>query len=535
MLAVVWNRTLRLKVAKATTALQQELRERQRVEAALRRSEGKLALHLDQTLVGVIEFDRDFRVAYWNPAAERIFGWSKEEVTGRIADFLLPPELRPALREEWRQLLAGTGGWHKVNANLTRDGGPITCEWFNTALADDAGHVHGVMSMALDVSERERREEAQTRAQRLESLAVLAGGIAHDFNNLLTGIIGNLSLLLQDDPPRAVQAELLSEAEAAAWRAQALTRQLLTFARGGAPVKALLDLGPLARQAALFASRGSAGTCRVEVPEGLWPVEADAGQLGQVVQNLVLNALEARPDGLVEISLANVERDPPAVPAGPCVRLRVSDQGPGIPTERQHRIFDPFYSTKERGSGLGLAVTHSIVTRHGGLVEVRSAAGQGTTFDLFLPALPDRTVVLPAPRALAPAMRLRVLVMDDDESIRRVAQRALTPAGCEVEVAADGEEAVARWRAAREAGRAFDLVVLDLTVPGGMAGQETLAVLRALDPGVQAIVSSGYSSSHVMAEYRAHGFAAAIKKPWSADELRRAVAAVGDGPGASQA
>jgi PAS domain S-box-containing protein len=530
MLAVVWNRTLRRRVARATTELEQELRERQRIEAALRRSEGKLALHLDQTLVGVIELDRDFQIAYWNPAAERIFGWSRGEVTGKVAEFLLPADLRPALLAQWRQLMAGTGGWHSVNANLMRDGTPITCEWFNTALADDAGHVHGVMSMVLDVSERARREEAQARAQRLESLAVLAGGIAHDFNNLLTGILGNVSLLLEGGRPGAEQAELLEEAEAAARRAQALTRQLLTFARGGAPVKALLDLGPLVRQSALFATRGAAGSCRVDVPEGLWPVEADAGQLGQVVQNLVLNALEARPDGLVELSLANVQREPPARPAGPCVRLSVSDQGPGIPSDRLQRIFDPFYSTKERGTGLGLAVTHSIMARHGGLVEVRSSAGQGTTFDLFLPAQPDRIVVSSPPRSPAPAMRLRVLIMDDDEAIQRVARRTLGQAGCEIEVAADGEQAVARWRAARAAGRSFDLVVLDLTVPGGMGGQETLATLRALDPDVRAIVSSGYSHSEVLADYRAHGFTAAISKPWSADELRRVVAAVGHRP-----
>jgi PAS domain S-box-containing protein len=315
LLAVAWNSTLRRRVDVATTTLQQELRERHRIEAALRRSEGKLALHLDQTLVGVIVFDRDFRIAYWNPAAERIFGWPRAEVFGKVAGFLVPEEIKPAVQAGWGQLLAGTGGWHQVNDNLTRDGRTISCEWFNTTLRDDAGQVYGVMSLALDMSERERRAEAQARAQRLESLAVLAGGIAHDFNNLLTGILGNLSLLLEDDPPHADQAELIREAEAAARRAQALTRQLLTFARGGGPMKTLLELGALVSEAAHFASRGASGTCRVEVPEGLWPVEADPGQLGQVVQNLVLNALEARPDGVVTISLANVQRQPPARPA----------------------------------------------------------------------------------------------------------------------------------------------------------------------------------------------------------------------------
>jgi PAS domain S-box-containing protein len=527
LLAVAWNRALRRQVAKATSELQRELGERRRAEAALRRSEGKLALHLDQTAVGVIEFDRDFRVVYWNPAAERIFGWTRAEAIGASADFLIPVEQRPEVQQVWQQILERSGGWHHVNSNRTRDGRTISCEWFNTALADDAGRVYGVMSLALDVSERERREEAQGRAQRLESLALLAGGIAHDFNNLLTGILGNLSLLLTDDPPPVERAEMLGEGAAAARRAQALTRQLLTFSRGGAPVKTLLDPGPVVREAALFASRGAAGTCRLDVPAGLWTLEADAGQLGQVVQNLVLNGLEARPDGEVVISLANVRREPPATPAGPCLHLRVADRGGGIPADRLERIFDPFYSTKDRGSGLGLAVTHSIVARHGGQVEVHSVPGQGTTFDVFLPALPDRPAASPAPRVPGPAMRLRVLVMDDEEPILRLAQRALGSAGCQVEVAVNGVEAVARWRAARDAGHPFDVVVLDLTVPGQMAGQETLAALRELDPAVRAVVSSGYSASEVLADHRAHGFVAAIGKPWSADELRRVVAEVG--------
>jgi PAS domain S-box-containing protein len=529
LVVVGWSRALRRRVARATADLQLELGERRRVEEALRRSERKLAFHLDQTAVGVIEFDQEFRIAYWNPAAERIFGWTRAEAMGKGADLLMTEAQRAELFQAGGQLLQHPGAWHHVSANQTRDGRTITCEWFNTTLADDAGQVYGLMSLAVDVSERVGREEAQRRAQRLESLAVLAGGIAHDFNNLLTGILGNLSLLLTDDPPPADRLEMLTEAEAAARRAQALTRQLLTFSRGGAPTKALIDPGPLVREAALFASRGAAGACRLEIPAGLWTVEADAGQLGQVVQNLVINGLEARLDGEVDVLLANVRRPPQATPTGPCLRLRVTDHGVGIPAERLGRIFDPFYSTKDRGSGLGLAVTHSIVVRHGGQVEVHSTLGQGTTFDVFLPALPERTVEVapPTPPTPTPAMNLRVLYMDDEEPILRLAQRTLSSAGCEVEVAISGVEAVMRWRVARDQGRPFDVVVLDLTVPGRMGGEETLSALRALDPAVRAVVSSGYSSSEVMADHRAHGFTAAITKPWTAEELRRVVAAVG--------
>jgi PAS domain S-box-containing protein len=526
-LVAVWTRALRREVARATAELQAELAERRRAEAALRRSERKLTLHLEQTIVGVIEFDLDFRVAYWNTAAERIFGWPGEEILHRSAEVLLPSADRAGSREAFQTLRSGSGGWRNVSQNITRDGRTITCEWFNTVLNDDAGGVSGVMSLAFDVSDRERREEAQARAERLESLAVLAGGIAHDFNNLLTVILGNLSLALDDDPPLPERRELLGEATAAARRAQSLTRQLLTFARGGAPLRAVLDVGPIVEEAARFASRGAAAACHVDISPGLWPVNGDAGQLAQVVQNLVLNAIEAHPSGTVQVSASNVPPDgqAPLSLKGPAVRLRVRDHGPGIPSENLSRIFYPFFSTKERGSGLGLAVTHSVVTRHGGHVEVRSTPGEGAAFDVYLPAVVGGRPAVPEPAPLTTARRsqARILVMDDEESLRRLAKRVLSAAGFEVEVTCDGAETVASWRTAKEAGRPFQLAVLDLTVPGAMGGVETLAALRVIDPDVRAVVSSGYSEGLAIAD-ATQGFDAVVPKPWSADEFRRVVA-----------
>ncbi|MGC4118826.1 MAG: transporter substrate-binding domain-containing protein [Myxococcales bacterium] len=530
VLAVSWSYSLRRKVAAATAALQSELVERRRAEAALRASQSKLALHLEQSLVGVLEFDREFRIVYWNTGAERIFGWPASEVLGQSAEsILLPESSRTGVRTVFEALLGGTGGRYSLNENLVRAGGVITCEWFNSPLVDERGVTTGVMSLVLDVSDRVRREEAQARAQRLESLAVLAGGIAHDFNNLLTGILGNLSLTLTDDPPRSEQLELLGEAERAALRAQDLTRQLLTFSRGGAPLKALVSLPDVVLEAARFAARGASGACRFELPEDCWPVEGDAGQLGQVVQNLVLNALEAQRGGTVEVSLQNVRLEEPRGPlaAGPWVRLRVADHGQGIRPEDLGRIFDPFFSTKNRGSGLGLAVTHSIVARHGGHVEVRSQPGQGTTLEVSLPARPgERPLASPSAAAPSREARARILLMDDEDAVRRLGQRVFEGAGWVVAVAADGAEAVSRYRAEKEAGRAFDVVVLDLTVPGRMGGVEALQALKAFDPQVRAIVSSGYSNAAEMSEHAAHGFVAVIAKPWTVAEARRVVAEV---------
>ena len=315
-----------------TDTLDQRVAERTN---ALHRSERKLALHLEQTLLAVIEFDRDFKVAYWNPAAERIFGYTREEAVGRqAAELLVPLAARSQVDATWRALLKKEGGQYNLNENITRDGRTIKCEWFNTILNDDRGEATGVMSLAMDVTEREHREEVQGRVQRLESLSVMAGGIAHDFNNMLTGILGNLSLVLADDPPAEERDELLRESETAARRAQSLTRQMLAFARGGAPTRSVVDLSPLVRESALFASRGAASTCHFDLPRDLWPVDVDPGQMAQVIQNLTLNALEAMPTGgTVDLSLANVEigEGVEAPVPGRYVRLRVKDHGPGIP------------------------------------------------------------------------------------------------------------------------------------------------------------------------------------------------------------
>ena len=399
---------------------------------------------------------------------------------------------------------------------------------WNTALRRQVAAA--TAGLKAELAERRRTEEALVRAQRLESLSVLAGGIAHDFNNLLTGIVGNLSLAREEDGLAGELPALLKEAEDAAWRAQALTRQLLTFSKGGAPVTEVVELLPLVQESATFAVRGRSTACRFHSAPGLWPVAVDRGQLGQVVQNLVINAAEAMPSGgTVELELENAQLDAATagrLAPGSYVRLRVRDRGSGIPAEVLPAIFDPFVSTKQRGSGLGLAVCHSVVARHGGAIDVRSQPAQGTTFEVLLPASPGAAVLGRKSDQPAPRRGGRVLVMDDEEMLRRVAQRIFGSLGCEVAVAADGLEAVALWRAARESGRPFDLVIVDLTVSGGTGGAETLRRLRGLDPAVKVVVSSGYSEAAEMSGFASHGFAAVLPKPYSAEEARRVIGAL---------
>jgi len=374
--------------------------------------------------------------------------------------------------------------------------------------------------------QQERAEAELARFHRVESLAVLAGGIAHDFNNLLTGIAGNISAAREGMAPESPAAEALADAERASMRARALAYQLLTFSRGGAPVKQRVDIASLVAEAARFAAHGVGTALRLDTEPGL-EIEADPAQVAQVVQNLVLNGIQAM--GSTGTLQVRTERetltagDPRGRRPGPYAVISVADVGPGIPPEVLPHIFEPFFTTKETGKGLGLAICHSIVAKHDGHLEVLSPPKGGATFRAWLPALESAAVavppIAPAPASL-PAAALRILVMDDEDAVRRLVTRLLEPFGYEVVEVRDGEEAVARYAEARDLGRPFAAVLMDLTIPGAMGGLEALGRLRQLDPTVVAIVSSGYSNDPVMARWAEHGFRAVLAKPYVANDLR---------------
>ena len=368
-------------------------------------------------------------------------------------------------------------------------------------------------------------------SERLEALGVLAGGIAHDFNNLNAAALGNLELaragIDSDDPVRERLDELARQLE----RSTSLTTQLLTFAQGGSPVKRAVQISDLVSEAAEFACRGTGVRCLFSSPRDIWTVEADPGQVSHVVSNLVLNAVQAMDGrGQVEVRLSTVVLDGGEgmpLPAGPYVRCEVRDHGPGVPPELLTRIFDPFFTTRPRGTGLGLSASFSIVRRHGGYLACEPAVGGGASFIIYLPAHPG--VRQASPPAAEPthlesvASNARVLLMDDEAAIREVTGAMLRMNGFRVECAADGEEALERYREALAAAEPFDLVIMDLTVPGGMGGVEAMEQLLALDPMVRAIVSSGYSNDPVMADHAAWGFVGVLPKPYRLNQLLDAV------------
>ena len=380
-----------------------------------------------------------------------------------------------------------------------------------------------------EMVERQRMEDELARAQKLESLGVLAGGIAHDFNNLLGAIMGNLSLALLDCEPSHPSHRQIENAEKASLRAQELTQQLLTFSKGGIPLKTPASISGIIREAAGFSLLGSRVTYELLVADDLWAVEADEGQMTQVFQNLFINADHAMPDGgVIQVAARNMEPGPDTLPfsaEGRYVHVTIKDHGAGITPENLPRIFDPYFTTKQKGSGLGLAAAYSIIKKHNGHITVDSVLGKGTVFHIYLRATDER----PKANAAAAKVRMgsgRVLVMDDEEDMRRTTGDMLSRLGYSVAFAEEGLQAVVRYQQALEAGIPFDAVVLDLTVPGGMGGKEAVRKLLQIDPQARVIVSSGYSQDPVMAEYRDHGFEGRVTKPFRLKELSEVVAAV---------
>ena len=503
---------------------------RRTAELALAAEKERLVVTLRAMTEGVVTTDTQGIVQYLNRAAATLTGWEEAAAVGRPLTEVCRLHEGAATADApvpFAEVLAGNT---LVNLPprthlVKRDGTGCQVEGCCIPIHAADSALIGTVLVVRDVTERERLEQELARASKLESVGLLAGGIAHDFNNILTVIMGNVTLALLDASELAKVEYYLRETERAAIRARDLTQQLLTFAKGGEPIRAAVHLPDVIREVAEFALHGSRVKCEYDFAPDLWLADADKGQIGQVVQNLVLNSVQAMPEGgIIRIRVANeapagVSRAP--FTAGDFVRITVADTGTGIRAEHLGKIFDPYFTTKQQGSGLGLATVYSIVKKHLGHIEVESALGRGTTFHIWLPALRAQQLEFAESRAATAPLQGRVLLMDDEETIREMARFLLGRLGFEVAVADDGRAAVRQFAQAREAGRPFDLVVMDLTVPGGMGGQEALAELRKIDPAVKAIVSSGYSSDPVLANHRKYGFSGVVAKPYQLDELTR--------------
>ncbi|TAJ45532.1 ABC transporter substrate binding protein [Methanofollis fontis] len=508
--------------------LQTEVRERTAAEERLAAETERLSVTLRSIGDGVITTDTAGNILLINRAAEVITGWSDAEARGKALSEVLrifDEKSRTPVADPVRKVML-----ENAIVEIPDDTVLIRRDGTERLIADSAAPVRGSDSRILgvvivfrDVTGARHAEEERIRNQKLESVGLLAGGIAHDFNNFLMAVLGNLQIAMDGVDPEEERFGYLREAESALFRARDLTTQLLTFARGGAPVRQSRRLEEMIRETATFTLRGSHTRASCEIDENLWPVDVDIGQISQVVQNLVLNASQAMPDGgTVTIRARNrdLTDEVPDLPAGRYVAVEVIDTGVGIASQNLQRIFDPYFTTRPDGRGLGLSSCLSIVRKHDGTIEVSSTPGEGTTFTVYLPATEKPPIIEESEiDDLAMTERGRVLVMDDEHHIRDVITVMLEKRGFSVDAVPDGETAITAYQRAIAEGKPYNSVILDLTVPGGMGGREAIFRLKELDPSVRAIVSSGYSQDPVMAEYEAFGFAAAIQKPFRMSDL----------------
>ena len=511
----------------------QDITERKRAAILLATERERLAVTLRSIGDAVITSDIDGRITLMNIVSEKLTGWSSLEAHGRpLTDVfqIVNQRTREVCDNPVNAVLeSGTiVGLANHTVLISKDGTERAIADSAAPIRDQSGEVIGVVLVFRDETEKQRLEAELQRVAKLESVGVLAGGIAHDFNNLLTAILGNIGLAQLTSASDDEISPFLYQAEQAGLRAKDLTQQLLTFASGGEPIRRSANVDAIAKEAAGFALSGSAVRCEWVCPDDLWSVDADPGQIAQVFHNLVINAVQAMPEGgRLEIAFENLGC-PVAAPiplaAGCFVGISVRDEGVGIDPDQLARIFDPYFTTKQTGSGLGLTVAHSIISQHGGHLTAESVPGSGTTFRIYLPISQmevDDETGEHLPAALGTG---RILVMDDESAVRGVMGQMLMSLGYDVDYAVDGIEALAKYQQAMKENRRFDLAILDLTIPGGAGGAGAVQELRALDPDLIAIAVSGYSTDPVMARYREYGFAGAVPKPFNMHDLSQAVA-----------
>ena len=494
-----------------------DITEQKQAEEALRESEEKYRTYIENAPNGVFVVDSNSRYIDANQAACLMTGYSREE----LLNMSIPELASPASPSETFELfneLKETGLVHGEVILRRKDGTDFHSSIEAVSLTDD-----NFMAFCSDITNHKRMEEELLKVEKLESVGVLAGGIAHDLNNLLTGVIGNISLArIYEDPVKKDGS--LAEAEKASMRIKDLTHQLLTFARGGAPILQTADIELLLKDSATFALRGSNVGCEFSIPDDLWPVEIDVGQINQIINNLIINARQAMPDGgTIKIRAENVNMDRESglpLKIGSYTKVSIQDEGTGISQKHIQKIFDPFFTTKQEGNGLGLATSYSIIHKHNGHITVESELGAGATFHIYLPASPEGILVEWEEETAGPIMGTgRILVMDDEELVREIVSNMLTEMGYEVTTAIDGTQAIEMYKEAMGSGNPYDAAIIDLTVPGGMGGKETIQRLTEIDPEIKAIVSSGYSNDPIMAKFGEYGFRDFIVKPYKTREL----------------
>ena len=513
----------------AIQVLCRDITKSEQFETTLKRVAQQWTTTFDAIRDGVCLLDMDKKILRCNRAFADMFnkefaniiGYSCQDIVGCFPDSCIKCPIDQMIEES-----------HRVTYSVPYD----KVKWLSITanpIYDDDRNLHGTVLVVSDITNQRKLEEEILKGQKLESIGIMAGGIAHDFNNILCSILGNIEILKVYASPDDKNYARLSKIDKATHRARDLVQQLLTFSKGGAPVRETASIVDVITDTSEFVCRGSNVSCNFHVNAEIWPVEVDVNQISQVINNIILNAMQAmEKGGTIDISFSNVvSRTDDGLPLKPAkyVKIDIQDYGSGIAAEYIGKIFDPYFTTKPKGTGLGLATSYSIIKRHHGYITVSSEMNRGSIFSIYLIASEKS---LPRENASEPTIYKgngRLLIMDDEQPILDMLVEMLSICGYKVTTALDGNQTIELYKHARAVENPYDLVIVDLTIPGGMGGRETLAELRKIDADVKVIVSSGYSSDPVLANYRAHGFDGAITKPFKIKEMSKVIFDIIDG------
>jgi PAS domain S-box-containing protein len=504
-----------------------------KTEQALKESSELLEKTFSNLREAVFIIDSNtFKIIKFNTAAEKMFGFEEKELSEQnIMSFFADSSCDAIFRQKTDHEIMTEGFIYINNAQLKGKNNTVfPAEYTIVPLFDENKLKTALLCVINDITERKKLEEDTLRSQKLESLGILAGGIAHDFNNLLTAIVGCVSALKLYTDPQDESYQMLEHAEKASMRAKDLTQQLLTFSKGGEPVKKIISVSEIIKNSVGFTLRGTKAKSKLIIPENLWYIFADEGQVSQVINNILINAFQAMPDGgVITILCENITLENNEVPnliSGDYVKIVIEDQGTGIAHENLKKIFDPYFTTKPDGNGLGLATSYSIIKKHKGTIRVQSEIGKGTAFTIYLPALRDIFENIADFKNEPVKGKGRILIMDDEESVRLVAGWMLNKIGYEVDFAKDGFEMINKYKTEFFSGKKYDAVIIDLTIPGSMSGDEAVKKLLEIDPEAKAIASSGYFNSPIMSDFLSFGFKAVIVKPYKINELSEIVSKI---------